>query len=178
MTSHAPAFGMIGTLIGMIAMLCELNDNIAGAGSTLAVAFLSTLNGVASARMIYMPAASRLQQEVDRRQRRHDMITEGIVMLSRGEAVSHVQDRLNGFLRPEQRDYFDVIAGDADAAPTPSRAPRAPASRRRAARHGRRPHQKSGPVSPASWESPDYERASAPWSGGGPSHRRLAHYLR
>jgi chemotaxis protein MotA len=129
MTSHAPAFGMIGTLIGMIAMLGDLNGNIAGTGSTLAVAFLSTLYGVASARMIYMPAASRLQQEVDRRQRRHDMITEGIVMLARGEAVSYVQDRLNGFLRPEQRDYFDVIAGDADTGfVTPGRALRAPAA--------------------------------------------------
>jgi chemotaxis protein MotA len=115
MTSHAPAFGMIGTLVGMIAMLCELNDNLASTGSTLAVAFLSTLYGVASARMIYMPAASRLQQEVDHRQRRRDLIAEGIVMLSRGEAVSHVQDRLNGFLRPGLRDYFDAIGGETKA---------------------------------------------------------------
>lgn len=111
MTSHAPAFGMVGTLVGMIVMLCELNDNIAGMGSALAVAFLSTLYGVVSARMIYMPAAARLQQEVDDRQRRHSLITEGMVMLGRGETPSHIQDRLNGFLRPEQHDYFDVTAG-------------------------------------------------------------------
>jgi chemotaxis protein MotA len=116
MTSHAPAFGMIGTLIGMIAMLCELNDNIASTGSTLAVAFLSTLYGVVSARMIYMPAASRLQQEVDARQRRHGLITEGMVMLARGETASHIQDRLNGFLQPGQHDYFDVIGGVAETA--------------------------------------------------------------
>jgi chemotaxis protein MotA len=111
MTSHAPAFGMVGTLLGMIAMLCELNDNVASTGSTLAVAFLSTLYGVVSARMIYMPAAARLQQEVDGRQRRLNLITEGMVMLARGDTASHVQDRLNGFLRPEQHDYFDAIAG-------------------------------------------------------------------
>jgi chemotaxis protein MotA len=110
MTSHAPAFGMVGTLVGMIVMLCELNDNIAGMGSALAVAFLSTLYGVVSARMIYMPAAARLQQEVDDRQRRHSLITEGMVMLCRGETPSHIQDRLNGFLRPDQHDYFDVTA--------------------------------------------------------------------
>jgi chemotaxis protein MotA len=113
MTSHAPAFGMVGTLIGMIVMLCELDDNIAGTGAALAVAFLSTLYGVVSARMIYMPAAARLQQEVDDRQRRHALITEGMVMLARGETPSHMQDRLNGFLRPEQHDYFDVIASPA-----------------------------------------------------------------
>jgi chemotaxis protein MotA len=109
MTSHAPAFGMVGTLIGMIVMLCELNDNIASTGSALAVAFLSTLYGVVSARMIYMPAAARLQQQVDDCQRRHGLITEGMVMLAAGETPSHIQDRLNGFLRPEQHDYFDVI---------------------------------------------------------------------
>jgi chemotaxis protein MotA len=110
MTSHAPAFGMIGTLIGMIVMLCELNDDIAATGSALAVAFLTTLYGVVSARMVYMPAAARLQQDVDDRQRRHALITEGMVMLMRGETPSHIQDRLNGFLRPEQHDYFDAIA--------------------------------------------------------------------
>jgi chemotaxis protein MotA len=110
MTSHAPAFGMVGTLVGMIVLLGDLNDNIASMGAALAVAFLSTLYGVVSARMIYMPAAARLQQEIDDRQRRHGLITEGIVMLGRGEAPSHIQDRLNGFLRPDQHDYFDVIA--------------------------------------------------------------------
>jgi chemotaxis protein MotA len=114
MTSHAPAFGMVGTLVGMIAMLCELNDNIASTGSTLAVSFLSTLYGVVSARMIYMPAAARLQQEVDARQCRHGLITEGMVMVARGETASHIQDRLNGFLRPEQHDYFDAIGDTAD----------------------------------------------------------------
>ncbi len=114
MTSHAPAFGMVGTLIGMIVMLCELNDNISSTGAALAVAFLSTLYGVVSARMVYMPAAARLQQQVDDRQRRHTLITEGMVMLAGGDTPSHVQDRLNGFLRPEQHDYFDVIAGAAE----------------------------------------------------------------
>jgi chemotaxis protein MotA len=115
MTSHAPAFGMVGTLIGMIVMLCELNDNIGSTGSALAVAFLSTLYGVVSARMIYMPAAARLQQAVDDRQRRHTLITEGMVMLAGGETPSHIQDRLNGFLRPEQHDYFDVITSTNEA---------------------------------------------------------------
>jgi chemotaxis protein MotA len=119
MASHAPAFGMIGTLVGMIAMLCELNENIVEASSTLAVAFVSTLYGVASARMIYMPAAARLQREVDGRHRRHHLLAEGLILLARGETPSRVQDRLNGFLRPEQRDYFDAIGAEA-------RAPRRP----------------------------------------------------
>jgi chemotaxis protein MotA len=116
MTSHAPAFGMVGTLVGMVAMLCNLHDNISSIGSTLAVSFLSTLYGVISARMIYMPAASRLQQEVENRQFRYHLITEGMIMLAANETPSRVQDRLNAFLRPDKRDYFDAIAKPARAA--------------------------------------------------------------
>jgi chemotaxis protein MotA len=110
MASHAPAFGMVGTLVGMVAMLGSLTDNISSIGSTLAVSFLSTLYGVVSARMIYIPAASRLQQDVDVRHFRHQMVTEGMVMLVANESPSRIQDRLNGFLRPEARDYLDVLA--------------------------------------------------------------------
>jgi len=107
MTSHAPAFGMIGTLIGMVAMLCSLDSDVAGIGSSLSVSFLSTLYGVVSARMVYMPAAAKLRQIVARRRFRNQLITEGMVMLVRGETPMYIKDRLNSFLRPERHDYFD-----------------------------------------------------------------------
>ena len=59
MASHAPAFGMVGTLVGMVAMLCSLSADVSNIGGSLAVSFLSTLYGVLSARMVYMPAAAR-----------------------------------------------------------------------------------------------------------------------
>jgi chemotaxis protein MotA len=110
MTSHAPAFGMVGTLIGMVAMLSHLTQNMSGIGPSLAVAFLSTLYGVLSARMIYMPAATRLQQEVDRRRSRHYFLAEGMAMLAGKKSPMYIQDRLNGFLRPEVQDYFGANA--------------------------------------------------------------------
>lgn len=105
MTSHAPAFGMVGTLIGMVAMLSQLTGPMAGIGSSLAVAFLSTLYGVLSARMIYMPAATRLRQEVDRQRARHYFLAEGMAMLAGRKSPMYIQDRLNSFLRPEAQDY-------------------------------------------------------------------------
>lgn len=110
MTSHAPAFGMVGTLIGMVAMLCSLTDNVSEIGPSLAVAFLSTLYGVLSARMIYIPAASKLRQEVDQRRFRNHLITEGMVMLVNKKTPMYVQDHLNSFLRPEAHDYFEAAA--------------------------------------------------------------------
>ena len=109
MTSHAPAFGMVGTLVGMIAMLCSLTDNISGIGPDLAVAFLSTLYGVLSARMVNKPDASKLRQEVAQRRFRNHLITEGMVMLVAKKTPMYVQDRLNSFLRPETYDYFSVV---------------------------------------------------------------------
>lgn len=106
MTSHAPAFGMVGTLIGMVAMLSNLTENMSGIGTSLAVAFLSTLYGVLSARMVYMPAATRLRQAVDRCRSRHHFLAEGMAMLAAKKSPMYIQDRLNGFLRPEVQDYF------------------------------------------------------------------------
>lgn len=116
MTSHAPAFGMIGTLVGMVAMLCTLSDNVASVGSSLSVAFLSTLYGVVSARVLYMPAAAKLRQTASKRRFRNQLITEGMVMLVGNKSPMYVKDRLNSFLRPEWHDYADTFKSR--AAPT------------------------------------------------------------
>ncbi len=109
MASHAPAFGMVGTLVGMVTMLCHLGSDMTGIGSNLAVAFLSTLYGVVSARMVYVPAASKLRQEVEKSRFRNQLITEGMVMLVNNKSPMCIQDRLNSFLRPENHDYYNVF---------------------------------------------------------------------
>jgi chemotaxis protein MotA len=111
MGSHAPAFGMVGTLIGMVSMLHGLTSDAEAIGGTLAVAFLSTLYGVLSARMIYMPAASRLEREVEAQCLRDSLVTEGMVMLARLKSPTFIRDRLNAFLQPRVRNYFNVIDG-------------------------------------------------------------------
>ena len=109
MASHAPAFGMVGTLIGMISMLHDMSGETGAIGGMLAVAFLSTLYGVLSARMIYMPAAARLERQVEERRLRDSMVTEGMVMLAGRKPATVIRDRLNAFLHPDARNYFDVI---------------------------------------------------------------------
>lgn len=111
MASHAPAFGMVGTLVGMVSMLHGLADNVATVGGTLAVAFLSTLYGVLSARMIYMPAATRLDRRVEAWRLRGSLVTEGMVMLACNRSPSFIRDRLNAFLDPEARNDLAIING-------------------------------------------------------------------
>jgi chemotaxis protein MotA len=124
MTSHAPAFGMIGTLVGMVAMLSTLGDDVSSVGSSLSVAFLSTLYGVVSARVFYMPAAAKLRQSASKRRFRNQLITEGMVMLVANKSPMYVKDRLNSFLRPEWHDYTDSFKTRAAPAMPAAQPPR------------------------------------------------------
>ena len=102
---------MIGTLVGMVTMLSNVGgtgDGMAGDRPGLAVSFLSTLYGVVSARMIYMPAAARLIQKIDGRRFRNHLITEGMAMLVAGKTPIYIQDRLNSFLRPEIQEALNM----------------------------------------------------------------------
>lgn len=112
MAGHAPAFGMVGTLVGMIIMLCNFDNDMTGMGAGLAVAFLSTLYGVVAARMVFIPAASKVMQQQDNVRFRNHLLTEGMVMLVDGKSPHHIHDRLNSFLRPEINDIFEATAQD------------------------------------------------------------------
>lgn len=112
MAGHAPAFGMVGTLVGMIIMLCNFDSDMTGMGAGLAVAFLSTLYGVVTARLVFIPAASKVMQQQDNIRFRNHLITEGMVMLVAGRSPHYIHDRLNSFLRPEINDIFEATAQD------------------------------------------------------------------
>ena len=110
MAGHAPAFGMVGTLVGMVIMLGSFKDDMSGVGSGLSVSLLATLYGVLTARMVYIPAAVKMMQKQDGLRFRNHLITEGLVMLVAGKPPRHIQDRLNSFLRPESQSEFDAGA--------------------------------------------------------------------
>ena len=115
MASHAPAFGMVGTLVGMVVMLGNFGDDMSGVGEGLAMALLATLYGVVTARMLYMPAAAKLTQKQEGFRFRNYLIAEGMAMLVENKSPRYIQDRLNSYLRPE-------IHHDMDAAREAARA--------------------------------------------------------
>lgn len=110
MASHAPAFGMVGTLVGMVIMLSNLQGNMSGIGEGLAISLLATLYGVVTARMLYMPAASKLQQKQEAFRFRNQLITEGLVLLVANRSPRFIQDRLNSFLRFDSHYDLDGLA--------------------------------------------------------------------
>lgn len=105
MAGTSPAFGMIGTLVGLVAVLQGMasagDDMLNVVGNGMALALITTLYGVTFARMIYLPAGTTLQQREEIERFRNMMVIEGLVMLSEKKGPRFMQDRLNSFLDPE-----------------------------------------------------------------------------
>ncbi len=100
MGGASPAFGMIGTLIGLIIMLDNLEGDPSSLGAGLAVALLTTLYGVLFARLVYLPAATKIQQREEIVRFRNYLIAEGLALLAEKKNPRYIQDRMNSFLDP------------------------------------------------------------------------------
>ncbi len=107
MAATAPAFGMVGTLIGMVMLLRNVGADINNIGSGLAIAMLSTLYGILIARLVCLPAADKLLQKEERELFRHEMLAEGFAMLVEKRSPFYMQDKLNSFLEPSKHFDFD-----------------------------------------------------------------------
>ena len=106
-----PAFGMIGTLVGLVIMLGNL-DNPAALGPALSVALITTLYGVLFARLIFMPAASKIEQREQIVRFRNYLIVEGLVLLADQKSPRAIQDRMNSYLDPAIHFNIDKMKKD------------------------------------------------------------------
>lgn len=111
MAAAAPAFGMIGTLVGLIVMLQSLTSNPDGIGDGLAVAMLTTLYGVLIARLVFLPAASKIAQKEGIMRFRNFLITEGFGMLADTKSPRYIQDKMNSYLDPAIHYNIDQKGG-------------------------------------------------------------------
>ena len=100
MASSAPAFGMMATLVGMVIMMANLQADMTQIGHGLAVALTATLYGITTARLVYLPAAEKLQQKEEVMRFRNYLITEGLTLLAGSHNPQYVQDKLFSFLDP------------------------------------------------------------------------------
>lgn len=93
----APAFGMIGTLIGLIAMLGDLQDpSLIGTG--MATALLTTFYGSFLANMVFLPIAKNLAIQTANEMKTHEMIIEGVLALQRGDNPRLIEQKLQSFI--------------------------------------------------------------------------------
>ncbi|EKV31499.1 Flagellar motor rotation protein MotA [Caenispirillum salinarum AK4] len=100
MASNAPAFGMIGTLVGLIIMLDNMGDDPSKIGPGMAVALITTLYGILFARLILLPAATKVQQREEILRFRNYLVAEGLALLAERKSPRYIQDRMNAYLDP------------------------------------------------------------------------------
>ncbi len=102
MATYAPAFGMIGTLIGLIQMLQALDDP-SKIGGGMAVALLTTFYGAFIANLLALPLNAKLAMRSKQEIARKTLIVEGILAIQNGDNPRLVAEKLHTFLPPAQR---------------------------------------------------------------------------
>jgi len=100
---YAPTMGIIGTVMGLVHVLGSIQspDTL---GPAIAVSFMATLYGVASANVFWLPVAAKLSNLSKKELLIRQLILEGIVSLQAGYNPILIRERLTAFLRPEARE--------------------------------------------------------------------------
>lgn len=100
--AYCPAFGMIGTLIGLVQMLQNMEDP-SSIGAGMAVALLTTLYGAVVANLVALPIAGKLKIRSSEELLLRNIVIEGIQSIQLGESPRVVEDKLKVFLPPSVR---------------------------------------------------------------------------
>ncbi|MBF0282190.1 MAG: motility protein A [Zetaproteobacteria bacterium] len=100
---YAPAFGMVGTLIGLVLMLQNMDDP-ASIGPAMAVALLTTFYGAVLANVIFLPMAGKLKVVAAKEELTRDIIIGGIKSLAQGENPRILETKLMGYLPLKDRE--------------------------------------------------------------------------
>ena len=98
----APAWGMIGTLIGLVNMLKNLSDT-ASIGPSMAVALLTTLYGSLIANWICVPISNKLKLQNNDEYQLKEIVIEGLLSIQAGENPRVIEEKLKSFLAPSAR---------------------------------------------------------------------------
>jgi chemotaxis protein MotA len=112
MGEAAPAWGMIGTLIGLVLMLGNLSDP-STIGPNMAVAILTTFYGAVIANLIANPLATKLGLRSEVEAKKMTLVLTGILGIAAGENPRALGEKLEGFLSPIEREGLSTEGKDA-----------------------------------------------------------------
>lgn len=105
-----PAWGMIGTLIGLVNMLKNLNDP-SSIGPQMAVALLTTLYGSLIANWLCIPMSNKLKENNQLEVVMREITIEGLLSIQAGENPRVIEEKLKSFLAPSAREAFSGQEG-------------------------------------------------------------------
>lgn len=99
---YGPAYGMIGTLIGLVQMLANLNDPSA-LGPGMSKAIITSFYGSVMSNFIFGPLANKLEVKSSEEAGRREMMLEGVLALQAGVNPRIIEDKLKAYLPPKER---------------------------------------------------------------------------
>lgn len=130
MAAFAPAFGMIGTLIGLVNLMFMIGDgDMASVGQQMSLALMTTFYGILFANLIFKPVAVKLERRTEQRVALMNMVMQGISMMSQRRGPAFMRETLNSFMAEyddelnddEKRRLFGEAVKAADRKPAESK---------------------------------------------------------
>jgi chemotaxis protein MotA len=107
----APTMGIIGTVMGLVHVLGQLDDP-GKLGPSIAVAFIATLYGVSSANVIYLPIFHKIKARLEQEIMNMELQTEGLMSIQYGENSTILKSKLSAFIDNNGRHKSDGDAMD------------------------------------------------------------------
>ena len=95
---YSPTLGIIGAVLGLMAVMQHLNDP-SKLGHGIAAAFTATVYGIGLANLFFLPVANKLKVAVQARAHLNEMQIEGLIAIAEGENPRIIEGRLHGFLQ-------------------------------------------------------------------------------
>ena len=114
MGESAPAFGMIGTLVGLVQMLSNLQDP-ASIGPAMAVALLTTLYGALFANLVALPIADKLQSRTQQERINKSLIVESVLGIQQGVNPRILDELLESYIPARKRGTLNQEPDEADS---------------------------------------------------------------
>jgi chemotaxis protein MotA len=105
--TYSPAFGMVGTLIGLIQMLQNLEDP-SKIGAGMATALVTTFYGAVLANLVFLPLSNRAQAQGQVQEKVERIVLEGVLSIAKGEGPRMVEERVGHLVREDEAPEEDV----------------------------------------------------------------------
>jgi chemotaxis protein MotA len=102
MSRLAPAFGIIGTLIGLIGMMQAMGADLREIGPAMATALTTTLYGILLANMVFLPIAVKVEKRIEERAILMSVIRDGVLLIKDRTPALIVLDKLKAYLPPRR----------------------------------------------------------------------------
>ncbi|WP_251865239.1 MotA/TolQ/ExbB proton channel family protein [Achromobacter sp. Marseille-Q4962] len=121
MATFAPAFGMLGTLVGLVNMMAVLGDgSMQTIGQQLAIGLMTTFYGILVSNLVCKPIAVKLERRTAKRVESMNMVLQGIAMMCEKRGPAMVRETLNSFAMHVEDEIYD---GGEAAQAAPRQAP-------------------------------------------------------